>query len=468
MRIRVLSVLLAIPTLAGAGTPVARGQEILDWGAMGDEAVRLLQAYTRLDTTNPPGNETLATDFFAALLGAEGVPYEVFEGAPGRASIVARLRGDGTRGGAVVLLNHTDIVPADASYWTVDPLAGEILEGKLYGRGTTDMKGYGIVQFMAMAALQRARVPLGRDILFMATAAEETGGAEGAGFIVGQRPDLLNDVEYVLTEGGGARRFGGRTVHFVETTQKTPLWLRLRALGVAGHGSMAIRDSAANHLVRALDRIRTYRPEIRLVPPVAEAMRASARLVADPDRADELRQVESHIGDPMFLASVSQQYGNLLRNTIAITVIRGSSKTNVISPDAVAELDCRLLPGENPDLFLASLRDIIDDESIEIETLLRFEPAESPRDTPLWRAIEQAAQLDDPGAEVLPFVLAGFTDSHYFREKGIVAYGWSPILMDPGDGPAHGVDERISVESIRRAPRVLFDALMVLAGPGTT
>ena len=338
MRIRVLSVLLAIPTLAGAGTPVARGQEVLDWGAMGDEAVRLLQAYTRLDTTNPPGNETLATDFFAALLGAEGVPYEVFEGAPGRASIVARLRGDGTRGGAVVLLNHTDIVPADASYWTVDPLAGEILEGKLYGRGTTDMKGYGIVQFMAMAALQRARVPLGRDILFMATAAEETGGAEGAGFIVGQRPDLLNDVEYVLTEGGGARRFGGRTVHFVETTQKTPLWLRLRALGVAGHGSMAIRDSAANHLVRALDRIRTYRPEIRLVPPVAEAMRASARLVADPDRADELRQVESHIGDPMFLASVSQQYGNLLRNTIAITVIRGSSKTNVISPDAVAEL----------------------------------------------------------------------------------------------------------------------------------
>ena len=189
----------------------------------------------------------------------------------------------------------------------------------------------------------------------------------------------------------------------------------------------------------------------------------SARLVADPDRAAKLRQVERNIGDPDFLAALEPQYGNLLRNTIAITVMRGSSKTNVISPDAVAELDCRLLPGENPDLFLATLRDVIGDESIQIETLLRFEPSESPRDTALWRAIEAAARRADPRAEVLPHVLAGFTDSHYFRERGIVSYGWSPIRMRPGDGPAPGVDEHVGVESIRRAPRILFDALMSLA-----
>jgi len=455
---------VALLALIGIGFgPAPAPRQGLDWDAIGDEAVRLLQVYIRVDTTNPPGNEIEAAGFFASLFAAEGVPYEVFESEPGRGNIVARLRGDGSRGGAIVLLNHMDVVPAAASYWSVDPYAGEIVDGSLYGRGTTDMKSFGIVQFMAMAAAQRAQVPLRRDIVFLGTAGEETGGAEGAGYVVAQRPDILDGVEFVITEGGGSRSFGSRTVHLVETTQKTPLWLRLHAVGVAGHGSTAIRDSAANRLVRALDRIRTYRPEIRLVAPVAASIRAGARLVADPDRAAKLRQVERNIGDPDFLAALEPQYGNLLRNTIAITVMRGSSKTNVISPDAVAELDCRLLPGENPDLFLATLRDVIGDESIQIETLLRFEASESPRDTALWRAIEAAARRADPRAEVLPHVLAGFTDSHYFRERGIVSYGWSPIRMRPGDGPAHGVDEHVGVESIRRAPRILFDALMSLA-----
>lgn len=142
--------------------------------------------------------------------------------------------------------------------------------------------------------------------------------------------------------------------------------------------------------------------------------------------------------------------------------------TNVISPQALAELDCRLLPGEKPDLFLATLRDVIDDPSIEVETLLRFEHSASARDTALWRAIEEGARLHDPGTKVLPLVLSGFTDSHYFREQGIVAYGWSPIVMGPGDGPAHGVDERISVAAIHDAPRVLFDVLMFLAGPNVS
>lgn len=457
-----------VAALLLAGSP-ARGQApTADLAQIGERTVELLQEYLRIDTVNPPGNEIRAARFLARVLEREGIDYEVFEASPGRANVVARLRGDGSLGGGIVLLNHTDVVPADERFWSTPPFAGEIVNGQIVGRGAVDMKGYGLVQLMAMVALKRSGLPLGRDVVFLATAAEETGGQEGAGYVVGRRPELLRGVEFVLTEGGSMRRIGGRTAHFVEVTQKTPLWLRLRASGVAGHGSQAIRDSAANRLVRALERIRTYRPQIRLVPPVAEMLRASAPLSAEPERARALGEIERHLGDPVFMDLLAQQYGNLLRNTIAITVLEGSSKTNVISSEAVAELDCRLLPGENPDLFLATLRDVIDDPDIRIETLLRFGPSRSPADTALWRAIEEVARRRDPQALLVPSVVAGFTDAHYFREKGIVAYGWSPLLSTPSDGAAHGVNESVSVDAVRRAPGLLYDVLVLLAGARTS
>jgi acetylornithine deacetylase/succinyl-diaminopimelate desuccinylase-like protein len=435
----------------------------LDWDAIGDDAVELLRQYLAIDTTNPPGNEIAGANFFAELLAAEGIESEVFESLPGRGNIVARLRGDGSRGGHVVLLNHMDVVPVSAEYWSVDPYAGEIVDGRMYGRGITDMKAYGIVQLLSLVALHRAGVELGRDVIFMATAAEETGGMEGAGYIVEQRPDLIVDVEYVLTEGGGGRQMGDQLVHGVEFTQKTPLWLRLVAQGPAGHGSSAIEDSAANRLVRALDRVRTYQPPLELVPAVAASIRASASLEPDPDLRAAKERIEETFSQPDVLGALTARMGTMLRSTVAITMIEGSTKTNVISPRATAELDCRLLPGTDADLFIATLRDVIDDPGIEIETILRFETSESLRDTALWRAIEQVVHRNSPEALVFPSVLAGFTDSHYFRERGIVAYGWSPIVAAADDGPAHGVDERLTVRAIREAPRALFDVLELLA-----
>ncbi len=457
------AVLIGFALALCVGTPAGGAPQGIDWESVGDEAVALLRHYVRIRTVNPPGNESLAADFFAALFTAEGMRHEVFESQPGRANLVARLSGNGTLGGHIVLLNHTDVVPADARFWNLDPFAGEVVDDHIYGRGVADMKADAIVQFLAMVALRRAGIELGRDVIFMATAGEETGGFEGAGHIVRDRPDLLDGVEFVLTEGGSVRMVGNRPVHGIETTQKTPLWLRLTARGPAGHGSRAITMSAANRLVRALDRVRTYRPAIRLVPAVAEAIRAAAVLEADPELAAEMRTIERNIARPRMLDALEASFGNLLRNTIAITVLEGSSKTNVISAAAVAELDCRLLPGERPELFIASLRDVIDDDEIEIETLLSFEPSASARDTALWGAIEEAARRDNGNATVIPTVLAGFTDSHFFRERDIVAYGWSPIRLGPGDGQGHSVDERLSVESIRRAPRLLFDVLTLLA-----
>ena len=453
-------ILAALMALAAAP---ARAVDEIDWAAVGDEAVELLRQYLRIDTSNPPGNEIAAAEFFAGLLATEGIDAEVFESLPSRGNLVARLKGDGSRGGHVVLLNHMDVVPVSAEFWSVGPYAAEIVDGQIYGRGITDMKADGVVQLLAMLALKRAGIELGRDVVFMATAAEETGGVEGVGYIVERRQDLLEGVEYVLTEGGGGRRRGNREVHEIEFTQKSPLWLRLVAQGPAGHGSRAIEDSAANRLVRALDRVRTYRPALQLVAPVAASIRAAAILEPDPDLRAAAQRIEETFAEPPVLEALSARMGNMLRSTIAITTIEGSTKTNVISPIATAELDCRLLPGVDADLFIATLRDVIDDPGIEIETILRFDTSESPRDTALWRAIEEAVRRRDPQGMVLPSVLAGFTDSHYFRERGIVAYGWSPVVKGPDDGPAHGVDERLSVEAVRQAPRLLYEVLELLA-----
>ena len=458
-----LATITALLVVLPAASQTAAQTAALDWRRIGRETLETLQDYLQVDTINPPGNEIRGARFFAERFEAAGIPFEVFESEPGRGNIVARLAGDGSRGGHVVLLNHMDVVPADPRYWSVEPLSGVIRDGRIYGRGVTDMKADAAVQLAAMLALHRAGVPLGRDVMFLGTAAEETGGFEGAGYIVEKRRDLIDGVEFALTEGGSTFRAEGRMVHNIETTQKTPLWLRLKATGVAGHGSRPIADSAANRLVRALDRVRTFRSQMRLVPPVAEALRSSAALETDPGRAAALLAVERSIGDPAFLASIDQRFGPLLRNTISITALTGSNKTNVISPEATAELDCRLLPGENPDLFIATLREVIDDDDVEIETILRFQPSASPRDTALWRAIEEAAREHDANALVVPTVLGGFTDSHFFREAGIVAYGWSPIVGRTGDGPAHGNDERLSVEAVIEAPRMLYDMLVLLA-----
>jgi len=452
-----LLALVAVP----AAFPAAAQQ--LDRDAIGQEAVDLLQEYLRIDTSNPPGDEIEAVRFLGRVLEAEGIDYEIIESAPGRGNLVARLPGSGARGGHLALLSHTDVVEPDARFWSAPPFSGALVNGRIYGRGAVDMKSYGIVQLVTFLELHRRGVELGRDVLLIATADEESGGRWGMGYLVENRPDIVDGIDFVLTEGGVTRDLGGRRVHMVETTQKAPLWLRLSARGVAGHGSQVIRESSVNRLIRALDRLRTYRPQIKLVPAVADALRATARLTQNPAEAAALRAIESNIGDPDFLERIERLHAGLLRNTMSITVLSGSSKTNVIPSEAYAEIDCRLLPGESPELFLETLRDVIDDPTIEIETLLRFDSSESPRDTALWRAIEEVARRDNPRSEVLPMVQPGFTDSHFFRERGVVAYGWSPVVLRPGDGPAHGVDESVTAEAVRAAPRMLYQLVEILA-----
>lgn len=431
----------------------------LDAEAVGEEALEILRSYLRIDTVNPPGNEIRGARFFARRLEREDIPFEIIESSPGRANLYARLEGDGSRGGALVLLHHIDVVPADARYWTADPFGAEIRDGYVIGRGAADMKAYGAVQFATFLALHRAEVRLGRDVVFLATAGEETGGDAGARYLVENRPELFEEVDFLLTEGATAEEIDGRAVHMVEVTHKSPVWLRLVVTGPAGHGSRPRVDAATHRLVRALERIRTYRGELKLVESVARALRARARYEPDPALAEAYRSIDQSFRDPAILETLVAEIEPLLRNTVSITVLQGSPRTNVLPPVATAELDCRLLPGEDPASFIATLRDVIDDPAVEIEPILVHESSESATDTPLWRAIEQAVRTEDRDAVVVPTVIPGFTDAHWFRRLGVVAYGWAPFVRRAEEGPIHGTDERIHVDNVEQAPRLLYEVV---------
>ncbi len=430
------------------------------------EASRRLQQYLRIDTTNPPGNESEAVAFFADIFEREGIPYETVEPAPGRGSIQARLEGGPEPG--VILLHHIDVVPADRRFWTHDPLSGAWEDGYLNGRGALDTKGLGIMHLEAFLALARSGAPLRRDVIFLATADEEAGGRLGAGWIVRNRPDLLAGVGLLLNEGGSGRILGNRAVFSVEVTQKVPMWLRLNAVGPAGHGSSPSTRSAVTDLIEALERLRQDPFAPRIVPAVGEYFRDLAALEA---AAADLADPEGLIADPARLARLqrtSPVLHALTRNTCAVTRLQASSKINVVAPAATAELDCRLLPDQGPRAFIHELRQRLDQPSISIEVLMSFTSAVSSTDTELFRAIEAVTARRYPGSTVLPAVTAGFTDSHFFRDLGIVAYGFSPAVIPGRDqGGVHGNNERISVQNVERGWRTMLDLLETIAiAPG--
>ena len=246
----------------------------------------------------------------------------------------------------------------------------------------------------------------------------------------------------------------------IEVTQKVPLWLRLEAIGIPGHGSVPRVDSAVTRLVRALDRIRQHEFPARAIPAV-EAFFATLAPTMDKKLQAPFASLATAVKDPLFLDRIQLEipsFHALLRDTCSITRLEGSSKINVVPPSAAAELDCRLLPDQDPAAFEQTLRTVINDPSIEVERLLLFAPATSTTDTPLYRAIETVMRRSFPEAVVTPAVSTGFTDSHFFRDLGIASYGFAPIVVEEGDrATVHGNSERISVENVRRGTRLLLE-----------
>lgn len=458
---RVVNWLSIFAVVCTTGATASYGAEAnLDWKALADEAVSTLSRYIQIDTTNPPGNELKAAAFLKAILDKEGIEARVIESAPGRANLYGRLRGNGARKG-VVLMHHMDVVPADPKLWEKPPFSGLVTGGEIWGRGSLDNKGDGVMNLMTLLALKRQGVALKGDVIFLGTADEEAGGMLGASFLLEKHADLFKDVGVVLNEGGGIRvgEDGRARLYSVGVAEKVPLWLKLTAPGTAGHAASPGDNQAVLKLVAALNRLAAYQSPIKVIPEI-QKFYADSAATAPANRREQYADLRKALEDPGFAADFLKDRSNnaRVRNTISITGIKGSDKINVIPAEASAEVDVRLLPGEEPQAFIAELRRVLADDSIKIDILLSRKAATSPTSAEAMKVIIDYAKANDPGAAVLFPVGSGFTDCHFFRAKEIPCLGFLPQRSAPSsEGLVHGVDERIPVERLTASIRAMYE-----------
>lgn len=455
--------------IAASAGPCPRAMT-LDREAIARETACRLAEYVRIDTQNPGKGERAAALYLHHWLAGEGIDSEVLEPQPGRANLVARLRGRRSDG-ALLLLHHMDVVPAAARDWSVPPFAGVERDGFVWGRGSLDDKGPGIIQFLAALLMHRLGVELEHDLVLLAVADEEAGGALGARFVTSEHPELLRGVEYVLNEGGAIVEIApGRWLYSVEVSQKAPLWLKLTARGTPGHASTPHADSAVPRLVRALANLSRFEFPIVVTPQVDRLFAAKAASLPAPLQAGATRLGFS-MHSPAFRTAFldDPRRAALVRNTLAITMLDGSDKENVIPAEASAVVDLRLLPGEDPDDVTRTVARALGDPAIEVTRLLSWRSVASSGDSALFREIQALAARRDSGAPVLANVIAGFTDCNAFRAMGTTCLGFTPIRLRPESfSGVHGTDERIEVAAMADAVVALADLIRSMIGDAAT
>jgi acetylornithine deacetylase/succinyl-diaminopimelate desuccinylase-like protein len=428
----------------------------IDWPQAQAEALDILVRYLRIATVNPPGNEAPAARFLGALIEEAGVACEYIETAPKREALVARLQGDGSKG-ALMLCNHTDVVPVETDFWEVPPFEGVVRDGFVYGRGAVDMKGAGVMQLMAFLLLARNRTPLKRDLVFCAVPDEEAGSQYGMRWLCEHRPDVV-DVEFEISEGGtGASQFLGKPARLfnVATSEKFAAGLRLRCIGTPGHGSRPHRDNSLVHLARAITRLADWEREPQFTPMTAEYLRRLGAAGLVPEAA---------AGDPQVLAALIEDHTALKAqfiNTLNATTFHSGTKINVIPALSEATLDCRLLPGQDPEAWRQQVISRIDDPRIEV-SFNQARPAtpECAWDTELFRTIQQVIGEAMEDALVVPSMTAGATDNRFLRARGVPAYGFIPVLLSPEEAAGfHGNNEKLSIENLNLGCELMYEVV---------
>ncbi len=416
------------------------------------DPIDLLKEFVAVDTINPPGNEINAVRFYAEIFDQYGISYQVAESAPGRGNIWARIEGGDQP--ALMLLQHTDVVPADKEYWETDPMLGTIKDGYLYGRGVIDMKGLGIAHLVAFLSAYKNQEKLTRDIVFLATADEEAGGFFGAGWMLENHPEAFDGVKLLLNEGGSGTTYGDKEIFSVEVTQKVPVWLRLKSEGSPGHGSSPQTVSAVTQLIEALNNLYKNPFPARIIQPVDTYFRSLAEDMSASEK-DTFMDMATAIQSDKFLRDLqdsSPSWHALTRDTCSITMLEGSSKINVVPPVAFAEVDCRMLPDRTVAEFIQDFNERVAPFNIQTELIMAFGPAVSSTTSELFQAIEKVTKTEYPNSRVIPAVSTGFTDSHFTREIGIESYGFNPMLFESGEfRGVHGNNERVKIEAYNRS-----------------
>jgi acetylornithine deacetylase/succinyl-diaminopimelate desuccinylase-like protein len=425
------------------------------------EAASWLRGYVQIDTTNPPGNERLAASYLAAILAREGIASRLWLSPTGRPSLSARLTSPRSGGRAVLLLHHMDVV-APGPGWTVPPFAGLVRDGSLWGRGTLDDKGLGVCGLAALVDLARRHAQLDRDVLFLAVADEENGGGQGTGWLVASHPELFAGVEGVIGEGG-RNQFTNRLLWWgVEVAQKRPLWLQVSAHGRGGHGSALNPESANHQLIAGLARVLAMPQHWRVTPPARDYLAAIAPL-----HNQRWRPILAHIDEVIADAGPRQPIfpgmASLFLDTVQVTVLAGGDRINVTPAEARAKLDVRLLPDTDGAAFLAALRAALG-RQLDVEVLLTAPPAAaSPASGRVYDAIRRVLGREGP---VAPMLGAGATDSRFFRERRVPAYGLAPFTLAPEDaGGIHGPDEHLPLRELDRGVERMRRLVAAYAAP---
>jgi acetylornithine deacetylase/succinyl-diaminopimelate desuccinylase-like protein len=437
----------------------------MDWNKLLNEATGHLQEYIHIQTVNPPGNEIEGASYFKSIFDAEGIPCQVFEPSPGRGSILATLKGNGKKK-PILLLNHIDVVPAEKEHWKVDPFAGMIQDGYLYGRGALDDKSMGIIELMVLLILKREKVPLKRDVFFFAAADEETGGGWGVEWAIENVP-RLREAEYALNEGGSItlNEDGTADRYGISNSQKVLFQLEVKAKGTSGHGSMPHSDNPNVKLVEALQRVTKWETPYNMLPQVKEYFLKIAPKQPPADRKF-FEDIEKGLSDPAFSKRLTSNpiYNAIVRDTISLTILQGGNKINVIPSESTASLDCRLIPGSSKEDFLKEVKKRLGDE-IEVKVVSESHSLPpSSLDTDLFQAIQRLAAKNDPGCPVVPLLLSGATDSRFLREKGVVTYDFCPFRLTETElKTEHGNDERIALENLRFGTKMLVEVIKEVA-----
>jgi acetylornithine deacetylase/succinyl-diaminopimelate desuccinylase-like protein len=415
----------------------------------------------RIDTTNygddsGPG-ERLAAEYVAEKLADVGIESEFFEPQKGRTSLVARW-GDPDSTDRLLVHGHLDVVPAAKQDWKVDPFSGEVMDGYLWGRGAVDMKDFDAAILSVVRARAKAQRPPRRALTLVFTADEEAGSIAGAHPIVDQRPEWLEGCTEAVGEVGGfSTTVAGKRIYLIETAEKGIAWLRLRAQGTAGHGSMRNTDNAVTAVAEAVLAIGRHEWPIRLTP----AMGALLEEVASRTGHDD---VEANVDALIeYFGPAARMLAAVVRNTANPTMLSSGYKHNVIPGEATACIDGRFLPGYE-DEFFATLRELLPD-NVSYEILVHDVALSTPFDGPLVEAMKAAIRTEEPDATILPFLMSGGTDAKAWSQLGIRCFGFSPLrLPDDLDFTAlfHGVDERVPVDALDFSARV-FDRFLDLA-----
>ena len=455
--------------LCSGATATAQQSYLIDWDEVGEEAIQHFVELVQIDTTNPPGNETLVVNYLKGVLDEEGIDYEVFALDPDRANLVARIRGNGSKR-PILMMGHTDVVGVQAEKWYADPFSGNREDGFIYGRGTLDDKDNLTAALMVMKLIQRFGVELDRDVIFLAEAGEEGTPDVGINFLV-EKHFAAIDAEYALAEGGKNVETDGEVTQVgIETTEKLPRRVTLVARGTPGHGSTPTLENAVTILANAIARAGAWETEVRLNDTTRTYFRRLAEISAPDDAYRYLNvenEEESGAIQRHFLETFPYHY-SISRTSVVPTVIDAGFRRNVIPSEATAMLDIRMLPDENVEEFYEKLAEVIDDPRVEIVPESIYRPAAPPSeiDNEMFRVLEDVALRMYPKATVLPIMQTGATDMAQVRAKGMQAYGVGPARsieeMNSGYG-AHGDNERIEEEAFVELVKYMWNVVIEMS-----